>query len=156
MTDPTHNETRASHDTVKHDEQQAASSRSVARVKDKAGAALGSSRDAAADAARLTADRIDANPLGILVGGLALGALVGALIPRSAQEKELLAPMGQNLGDRARAAIAAARETGQSELSQMGLTTTAARSQVRGLVESLITVAQNVGAAAAKSATDRG
>ncbi len=156
MTDPIHTEARDSHGRFVHDTPEAAPPRTIARVKDKAGSALGSSRDAAADAARRTAEGIDSNPLGILVGGLALGALVGALLPRSAQEKELLAPVGKTLSERARAAVAAARETGQTELSQLGLTKTSARSQVRGLVESLVTVAQHAGTAAAKSATDRG
>ena len=157
MTEPTHTEARDPHGRFQHDTAGATPApRAVARVKDKAESALGNSRDVAADAARRTAERIDANPLGIVVGGLALGALVGALLPRTAQERELLAPIGKTIGERARAAVAAARETGQAELGQMGLTKTAARSQVRGLVESLMTVAQNVGAAAAKSATDRG
>lgn len=141
MTDPTHNST--------HD---ASSSTAVARVKDKTEVARG----AAADAARRTAQGIEANPLGILVGGLAVGVLAGTLIPRSAQEKELLAPLGKSLGTRARAAIDAAKETARTELSENGLTKNAAQAQLRGLVENLTKVAQNVASAAAKSATDRG
>lgn len=157
MTDPIHSEPRDAHGRFAHDTATpSAAPQGIARVKDKAGSAIDNSRDAAADAARRTAESIEANPLGILVGGLAFGALVGALLPRSAQEKELLAPVGKSIGERTRAAIAAARETGQAELGQMGLTKTAARSQVRGLVESLVTVAQNVGTAAAKSAAERG
>ena len=152
MADPIHTDHRPAHGNAKHDAREVSPTNAVARAKDKANSAS----DAAADAARRASAGIDANPLGILVGGLALGALVGALIPRLAQEKELLAPVGKTLGERARAAITAARETGQTELGQMGLTKNAARSQVRGLVESLVTVAQNVGTAAAKSATDRG
>ena len=156
MADPIHTEPRDDHGRFKHDGADATPTRGITRAKDKMGTAIDTASGGAADAARRTAAGIDANPLGILVGGLALGALVGALIPRSAQEKELLAPVGKTIGERARAAIAAARETGQTELSQIGLTRNAARSQVRGLVDSLVTVAQNVGTAAAKSATDRG
>ncbi|WP_174286481.1 hypothetical protein [Sphingomonas bacterium] len=157
MTDPTHTEARDSHGRFAHDAPESAPpAGGLALVKDKAGTALEVSRDAAAEAARRASEGIEANPLGILVGGLALGALIGALLPRSAQEKELLAPVGKSLGGRARAAIAAARETGKTELGQMGLTKNAAQSQIRGLVESLVTVAQNVGTAAAKSAAEHG
>ena len=151
MTDPIHTEPRDSHGRFAPDAQAGTPLTAVARVKDTAEAA----REAAAEAARRTAESMEANPLGIVVGGLALGALLGALVPRSAREKELLAPVGKTLGERARAAIGAAKDTARTELSENGLTKNAAQAQVRGLVESLTRVAQNVGAAAVKSAADR-
>ncbi len=96
---------------------------------------------------------IEANPLAILVGGLAVGALAGALIPRSSREKELLAPVGRQLGTGARAAIAAAKEAGQAELESRGLTADAGREQVRTLLKGFGQVLSTAGAAAAKSAT---
>lgn len=150
MTDHNHSEPRDAHGRFAHDQHEAPST-AVARVKDKAESA----REAATDAARRTAQSIEANPLGILVGGLAVGVLAGTLIPRSAQEKELLAPVGKTLSARARAAFNAARETARTELDQNGLTKDAAQAQVRGLVESLTKVVQNVGSAAVKSAADK-
>jgi hypothetical protein len=95
---------------------------------------------------------LESNPLGILVGGLAVGVLAGALIPRSQREKDLLAPVGQRIGDRARAAIQAARDAGQTELENRGLTKDGARDQVRGLVEGVFQAVSTAGAAAAKGA----
>lgn len=95
---------------------------------------------------------VEANPLAILVGGLAVGALAGALIPRSAREKQLLAPVGKRLGEGARAAVAAAREAGQAELEQRGLTADAGRDQVRSLLKGFGQALSTAGAAAAKSA----
>jgi ElaB/YqjD/DUF883 family membrane-anchored ribosome-binding protein len=117
-------------------------------ARDKASGALQSSRDAA----KRAADGLDANPLGLVVGGLAIGALAGALIPRSAREKELLAPVGKRLGETARAATQAAREAGYAELDQRGLTKHAAKDQARGLLDGLGKAAASAGTAAAQAA----
>ncbi|WP_375392413.1 hypothetical protein [uncultured Sphingomonas sp.] len=111
-------------------------------------------RGAASDTARRTVEGIESNPLGILVGGLAVGALAGALIPRSAKEKELLAPVGKRIGESARAAAKAAREAGQSELESRGLTADAGRDQVKTLLGGFAKALSTAGAAGAKAATD--
>jgi len=109
-------------------------------------------KHAATDAARRTAQTLESNPLGILVGGLAVGAIAGALIPRSAKEKELLAPVGRQLGERARAAVASARQAGQSELDNLGLSKSAAKDQARSIFTGLAQAVTSAGTAAAKSA----
>lgn len=119
------------------------------RTVDKAAAALDQSKDSAAHS-------IETNPLGILVGGIAIGALVGALIPRSAREKELLAPLGRKLGERARAAGQAARAAGQSELAELGLTKGAAKDQAKTLFEGVAKALSTAGNAAAKKAANKG
>ncbi|MBV9750864.1 MAG: hypothetical protein JO157_18815 [Acetobacteraceae bacterium] len=98
------------------------------------------------------AESIDANPLGILVGGLAVGALAGSLIPRSDKEKELLAPVGKRIGDGARAAVSAAKEAGRSELETRGFTADAGREQVKNLLGGLGKALSTASAAAVKSA----
>lgn len=118
------------------------------RTLDKASATIDQSRDAAAQT-------IDANPLGILVGGLAIGALAGALLPRSDKEKELLAPVGRQLGDRVRAATQAARTAGQEEFANLGLTKDGARDQVKTLFEGVTKALSTAGSAAAKSAATK-
>ena len=107
--------------------------------------------DRASDAARKAVEGIDANPLGILVGGLAVGVLAGALIPRSAKEKELLAPVGQRLHATARAAADAAKEVAKSELQNRGLTADAGRDQVRSLLAGVGQALATAGSAAAKA-----
>lgn len=96
------------------------------------------------------------NPLGVLVGGLAVGAIAGALLPRSNREKELLAPLGKRLGETARLATQAAREAGMSHLEEAGLTKDAARVQVKGLLEDVTKALSAAGGAAAKAATNKG
>lgn len=117
---------------------------------------LDDAKHAATDAAKRTADAIESNPLAIVAGGIAIGALVGALIPRSDKEKELLAPVGRSLSERARGAFQAAREAGNSELQNAGLSRDAAKDQVKSLFQGIAKAATSAGSAAAKGATTKG
>lgn len=105
--------------------------------------------------AQATAEAIETNPLSVLVGGLALGALVGAVIPRSAREKEALAPVGRRVAAAAAAALVAAREAGQSELESLGLTKDGARDQAKSLFQGAIKAAGTAGKAAAQAGTEQ-
>jgi ElaB/YqjD/DUF883 family membrane-anchored ribosome-binding protein len=113
----------------------------------RAGDTVGSSREAAHQAG----DFIAENPLGALAGGLALGALIGALVPRSDREKQLLAPVGKTVSAAAVAALAAAKETGRGELEELGLTKDAARNQVKSLLKGVAKAASHAGTAAAQA-----
>lgn len=75
-----------------------------------------SARDTAASAGRRTADGIDDYPMAAVVGGLALGAIVGVLVPLSRQERQLFGSTGRRLNDTAREALIAARDAGKKEL----------------------------------------
>lgn len=108
--------------------------------------------DAASDAARRASHSLEANPLGLLVGGIAVGAAVGALLPRSAKEKELLAPVGARLGTAARQALAAAKDAGKAELEARGLTKDSAQAQAKELFQGVLKAATSAGAAAKESA----
>lgn len=116
---------------------------------------LDDAKHAATDAAKRTADALESNPLAIVAGGIAIGALAGALIPRSAKEKELLAPVGRNLNERARGALQAAREAGNSELQNAGLSKDAAKDQVKSLFQGIAKAATSAGSAAAKGAANK-
>ncbi|KQN29624.1 hypothetical protein [Sphingomonas sp. Leaf38] len=98
---------------------------------------------------------LESNPLGILVGGLAVGAIAGALIPRSAREKELLAPVGKRLSETVVAATAAAKAAGQSELGELGLTKENARGQARGLLDGIVKALSTAGTAGAKAVSQK-
>lgn len=113
--------------------------------------AVDTSREKARELAHQTAHVAEANPLGIVAGGIALGALVGAVLPRSAKEKELLAPIGKRLSATAVAAFAAARESGKSEFQNLGLTKGGAKEQVKTLVQNVAGAAATAGKAAASA-----
>ena len=118
--------------------------------------AIESARDAAGKAAQQTAATLESNPVGVLVGGLALGALVAAVLPRSQREKELLAPVGKRLAASAVAAIAAAKEAGRAELDQAGISKTAAQDRVHSLFEQVSRAAQSAGSAALTAGKEAG
>lgn len=112
----------------------------------------GKRRDGASQ--RLVAG-IEANPLALVAGGLALGVVAGALLPRSQRERDLLSPVGVRLGGALTAAVAAAREAGQSELDGLGINRDAARGQVKTLVDGLLKAASSAGAAGAQAAASK-
>ena len=125
-----------------------AAERAYERTVDKASAALDQSKQTASQT-------IESSPLGIVAGGLALGALAGALIPRSDKEKELLAPIGKQLGERVRAATQAAKSAGQEEFANLGLSKDGAKDQAKTLFDGVTKALSTAGSAAAKSATKK-
>ena len=84
-------------------------------------AAFSNTRESVRGAGQRTADGIDANPVAAVVGGLALGAALGALLPRTQREQALLGNTGKRVNDAARQAFAAARDAGRKELDEIGV-----------------------------------
>ena len=117
--------------------------------------ALDSTRDTAREAVRRTAQGIEANPLAVLVGGVALGVLAGAVIPRTEQEGKLLGPVGKRLNDTAAGAAPAAKEAGKAELDSLGLNKDAARDQVGRLLDGVVKALTSAGSAAAARASSK-
>ncbi|WP_420137040.1 hypothetical protein [Sphingomonas sp.] len=97
---------------------------------------------------------LEASPLAALLGGIAIGALAGALLPRIEKEKELLGPLGAKIGDAARAALEAGRTAGTDALDESGLSTDQLRAQVSKLVEQALKAAGTAGAAAIQAARE--
>ncbi|MEG3086509.1 hypothetical protein [Sphingomonas sp. PB4P5] len=110
--------------------------------------ALDTARDSARDAADRTAKAIDANPLPALVGGVVIGALAGALVPRSRREAELLAPVGRKLRATTTDAVQSAKTTGLAELGALGLSKGALSEQGGKLVGGILTALATAGSAA--------
>lgn len=107
-----------------------------------------------ADKGRDVAASLEANPLIALLGGLALGAAAGALIPRSEKEKALLAPLGDKLSGAAQAALDAGREAGAKALKDNDLSVEGLREQVSKLLGQAGEAATTAGAAAFEAAKD--
>lgn len=66
-----------------------------------------------------TRERLSDNPVGILIGGFAAGAVVGALLPTSSREREALQPVGARINDAARTAARNAADTGREKLNAL-------------------------------------
>ncbi|HET8534039.1 MAG TPA: hypothetical protein VFL74_00655 [Sphingomicrobium sp.] len=84
--------------------------------------AYDSALDSASAAGRRAGDSIGDAPLIALGAGVALGAVLAAIIPTSRKERELLRPYGDRVTDAARGAAEAARQAGSDKLRELGLT----------------------------------
>jgi hypothetical protein len=89
------------------------------------------------------ASQIEKNPLAVVAGGVALGVVLGALIPRPAKEKELLAPVGKRIAEGASAAAAAAKEAGKAEIDAILPAGDAAREQIGKIIGNAFSAAKD-------------
>ena len=121
------------------------------RAVSRAGDVLDVSLDGARDFGRRAAEGVEANPLVLLAGGIAVGVLAGLAAPRSERETELLAPVGKRLNEGVTAAVAAAKEAGREELGQFGLGQNATGSPITRLLEGALGSIGNAAAAAVKA-----
>lgn len=106
--------------------------------------ALHETRKAAARAGKA----MEANPLAVVAGGIAIGLAAGALLPRTKRETELLAPVGKRLTGVAAGAAEAARDAAKAELGSLPLTKDAAKEQVSKLIDQVAKAVSSAGDAA--------
>jgi hypothetical protein len=92
-------------------------------------------RDRVSGAGRKAGDALTEAPLIALAGGLAAGALIAALLPKTKAEQKLLKPVGDRLTGTARAAVDAAREAGTQRLEELGLTRDAGVDTVKSILK---------------------
>lgn len=98
-----------------------------------------------------TAKQMQDNPLTFLIGGVALGALVGSLLPRTQRETKALGSTGKKINQTASNAAKAAKTAGQKKLDALGINPDTAKSQVSKLVDSVVTAIEEAGSAASKT-----
>jgi ElaB/YqjD/DUF883 family membrane-anchored ribosome-binding protein len=123
-------------------------------ARERAGGAYGSAREGVSGAGRRTAEGIESNPVGALVGGLALGALVAALLPRTQREQQLLGDYGRKINDRAREAARAAKDAGTSKLDELGINKENARQKLSEVARHASEAAKSSAGAAAQAAKE--
>ena len=93
--------------------------------------------DAYSSARDRTVDTLGEAPLIALAGGLAAGALLAALLPATEAERRLVDPTARRVKDSARAAFAAAKDTGTQRLDELGLNREKGEETIRGLLGGL-------------------
>jgi hypothetical protein len=116
-------------------------------------------RDRAIDAydsarARAT-DSFGEAPLIALAGGLAAGALIAALLPRTESETRLVRPTARRVKTSASAAVQAARETGVQQLSALGLSRDKAEETIQSLLRGITDAAKTSAQSALDAARDK-
>lgn len=81
-------------------------------------------RDRSRDTARQVTDQLSVYPVGAVVGGLAVGALLAFVLPRTERETRLLGTTGRRLTGAAREAVQkgldAGRERAQNLTGELG------------------------------------
>ena len=109
------------------------------------------------DSARERAtDTLGEAPLIALAGGLAAGALIAALLPRTTTEQRLVGPTARRVKDSARNAVQAARETGTQRLDELGVSRDKGEETIRKLLGSITDAAKASANAAVDSVRNKG
>ena len=108
------------------------------------------------DRATAASARAGEMPLLALAGGVVLGAVLAALLPRTRTEDKLLGKVGGRITDGARVAADAAKEAGREKLSELNITRDAGASAVQSLVDGLREAAKTSGEAALGAVRNRG
>jgi ElaB/YqjD/DUF883 family membrane-anchored ribosome-binding protein len=88
-------------------------------ARERTSAAYETVRERAGDVTRQTADRIDTSPLIAVAGGIALGAVLGALLPRTEREAQAFGEVGHKVTDAARDVANTAVETGKQQVNDI-------------------------------------
>lgn len=129
------------------------SAKAVASVRDAASKAVATTTATTRAAADKAVAGIEANPLAVLGGGIALGALASVFVPHTAAESKILRPVGKRLKETARGAVDAARDTARAEFDILGLSRNAARNQVGKLLGGVLKALATAGTAALAART---
>ena len=97
-------------------------------------------------------DTLGEAPLLALAGGLAAGALIAALLPRTNAETRAVRPTARRVKQSARAAYQAAKDTGSQRLGELGLNRDRAEETIRSLLSDVTQAAKDSGQAALDAA----
>src|ERR1700744_3908887 len=101
--------------------------------KDKASEVYASARERAQSAGKSATEGFENNPLAVLLGGIAIGAAIGALLPRTEREAKALGAVGEKVRGAAGEAIEAAKGAGREKLDELGLSRDHARETMKSL-----------------------
>lgn len=125
-------------------------------AKAKSEATSAAARKLATKASARASNGIDKNPLAIILGGVALGAIVGALLPSTERETRLMGKAGKKLNKKAKKMAEAAKSAGKKKVDSLGLNSDAARDQFRALVIKATEAVKAAGQAASEEARKKG
>ena len=100
-------------------------------------------------------DTLSEAPLIAIAGGIAAGALIAALLPRSRTEERLVRPTARRVKETARAAYKAARDTGSDRLDELGLNREKGEQTIRDLLKGVTDAARASGQAALDAARNK-
>ncbi len=88
-------------------------------ARERTASAYEAARTRASDATRKANEQLSVYPIGAVVGGFLLGALVGALIPRTERETRLIGKAGRKVAGAAKDAAQRGIDAGKEQLDQL-------------------------------------
>lgn len=100
-------------------------------------------------------DTLGEAPLIALAGGIAAGALIAALLPRTNAESRLVRPTARRVRETAKSAYRAAKDTGGERLNELGLNREKGEQTIRSLFEGVTDAARASGQAALDAARSK-
>jgi ElaB/YqjD/DUF883 family membrane-anchored ribosome-binding protein len=130
-------------------------SAAVNKSKAAASRSVETSKALAKKAGDTTSQTIDKNPLAILAGGLAIGAIAALLIPATKREQKALGKAGKKINKTAKRAFDAAKSAGKDKVDSLGLNQDSLRDQFRDLVNKASEAVKAASKAAADEARKR-
>ena len=107
-------------------------------------------------AGRRAGNSLSEAPLIALAGGIAAGAIIAALLPRTEAESKLIRPTARRVKNTARAAYKAARDTGSDKLNELGLNRQKGEETIRSLLDGVKEAAKASSQAAYDAARNKG
>ena len=88
-------------------------------ARERTASAYEAARTRASDATRRANEQLSVYPISAVVGGFLLGALVGAMIPRTERETKLMGKTGRKVAGAARDAAQRGLDAGREQLDQL-------------------------------------
>lgn len=88
-------------------------------ARERAGKAYETARDKVGRSTDWSTDNLSNNPVGAILGGFALGAILAAVIPATRREKEALGGVGHKLTDAAREAARNATDAAREQIDEI-------------------------------------
>lgn len=101
-------------------------------------------------------DTIGQAPFLVLAGGIAAGALIAALLPRTETETRLVRPTGRRVRESAKAAVEAARTTSRQRFQDLGFTREKGEETLNGFLDGLKDTARASADAALDAVRNKG
>ncbi|MDG2532817.1 hypothetical protein P6144_04100 [Sphingomonas sp. HITSZ_GF] len=92
--------------------------------------------------AKEQSESLTENPYVLVAGGVALGVLIGMLVPRSSKERELLQGTGRQLADKVTGTVQAVKDAGKAEIDALLPSRDDAKERVSALFGNLVDAAK--------------
>ena len=91
----------------------------IAAARERTASAYEAARNRASDAGRKANEQLSIYPLSAVVGGFLLGALVGAMLPRTERETKLMGKAGRKVAGAAKDAAQRGLDAGREQIDQL-------------------------------------